>query len=65
MRVGGGEGLRGSVRAVAGPASAPRLTVEAEDGTTLEADAADCPLQNGRDDTLDDLVKADFLHEPG
>jgi myosin-5 len=26
---------------------------------------AECPLQNERDDTVDDLVKSDFLHEPG
>ncbi len=25
----------------------------------------ECPLQNERDDTVDDLVKSDFLHEPG
>lgn len=26
---------------------------------------SECPLQNERDDTVDDLVKSDFLHEPG
>ena len=46
-----------------------------EDGCTVavrtEADwaadvpATDCHVQNERDDTLDDLVKSDYLHEAG
>ncbi len=31
----------------------------------LSASAHACPLRNERDDTIDDLVKSDFLHEPG
>jgi len=27
--------------------------------------ASECFLQNERDDTVDDLVRSDFLHEPG
>ena len=41
------------------------LTVQTEEGATHELKPADCPLQNERDDTVDDLVKSDFLHEPG
>ncbi|KAK9829628.1 hypothetical protein WJX72_006968 [[Myrmecia] bisecta] len=40
--------------------------VETEEGSEYKGlKAADCPLQNERDDTVDDLVKSDFLHEPG
>jgi hypothetical protein len=54
--------VRGTVRAVT-PAG---LTVETEDGSVIEGAHPDaCPLQNTRDDALDDLVRADFLHEPG
>jgi myosin-5 len=31
----------------------------------IEAQASQCCLQNERDDTVDDLVRSDFLHEPG
>lgn len=41
------------------------LTVRTEDGVLLDALASDCCLQNERDDTVDDLVRSDFLHEPG
>ncbi|KAI7836877.1 hypothetical protein COHA_009277 [Chlorella ohadii] len=42
------------------------LDVRTEQGQQLEGlPAADCCLQNERDDTVDDLVKSDFLHEPG
>lgn len=39
--------------------------VQTEEGTTITLPPLDCPLQNERDDTVDDLVKSDFLHEPG
>ena len=68
-----GRWLKGTVVAVGGGAAAAAassssrtLTVETEDGRTLAGiPESDCPLQNSRDDTLDDLVRADFLHEPG
>eukprot|EP00884_Botryococcus_braunii_P001103 jgi/Botrbrau1/10994/Bobra.0234s0017.1 len=41
------------------------LVVKTEEGGTRQLTAAECPLQNPRDDTVDDLVKSDFLHEPG
>ena len=41
------------------------LTVRTEDGAMLDALASECCLQNERDDTVDDLVRSDFLHEPG
>ena len=41
------------------------LQVKTEDGTLLESLSSDCCLQNERDDTVDDLVRSDFLHEPG
>ena len=66
-----GRWLKGTVVGVSGGAAAASsssrtLTVETEDGRTLAGvPESDCPLQNSRDDTLDDLVRADFLHEPG
>lgn len=45
-----------------GPA---QLTVRTEDGTVVTIAASECCLQNERDDTVDDLVRSDFLHEPG
>ena len=66
-----GRWLKGTVVGVSGGAapassSSRTLTVETEDGMTLAGvPESDCPLQNSRDDTLDDLVRADFLHEPG
>jgi hypothetical protein len=62
-----GRWLKGTVVAVGGTSLSSRtLTVETEDGRTLAGvPESDCPLQNSRDDTLDDLVRADFLHEPG
>ena len=68
-----GRWLKGTVVAVGGggaaassSSSSRTLTVETEDGRTLAGvPESDCPLQNSRDDTLDDLVRADFLHEPG
>jgi hypothetical protein len=41
------------------------LSIRLEDGSLVEAPAAQCCLQNERDDTVDDLVRSDFLHEPG
>ena len=41
------------------------LTVQTEEGAVRELQPSECPLQNERDDTVDDLVKSDFLHEPG
>jgi hypothetical protein len=41
------------------------LVVTTEEGATRNLTPAECPLQNPRDDTVDDLVKSDFLHEPG
>lgn len=41
------------------------LSVQTEDGGLIEAQASECCLQNERDDTVDDLVRSDFLHEPG
>ena len=41
------------------------LEVQTEENATAQYYPAECPLQNERDDTVDDLVKSDFLHEPG
>ncbi|KAK9837064.1 hypothetical protein WJX84_005883 [Apatococcus fuscideae] len=41
------------------------LEVQTEEVGTAQYYPAECPLQNERDDTVDDLVKSDFLHEPG
>lgn len=41
------------------------LEVKFEDDNVVSMKASDCFLQNERDDTLDDLVRSDFLHEPG
>jgi myosin-5 len=58
--------LQATVTAVEGPPGDRLLTVATGDGRELaRVRAADCPLQNARDDALDDLVRADFLHEPG
>ena len=76
---GGDHGAAGTAISAARPLKAARwtagvvtsvgpggvLTVEVEDGRTLTVPAEACPLQNTRDDALDDLVRADFLHEPG
>ena len=42
-----------------------RVTVQTEEGSVGQYCPDDLPLQNERDDTVDDLVKSDFLHEPG
>lgn len=47
------------------PSGNPLLQAKTYNGQLLELHASDCCLQNERDDTVDDLVKSDFLHEPG
>jgi myosin V len=41
------------------------LSVLTEDSAICQATASECYLQNERDDTVDDLVRSDHLHEPG
>jgi myosin-5 len=41
------------------------LSTRTDDGALVRVPAAQCCLQNERDDTVDDLVRSDFLHEPG
>jgi len=41
------------------------LSVRTEGGALIETQASECCLQNERDDAVDDLVRSDFLHEPG
>lgn len=41
------------------------VRVDAEDGWSADVPARNCHLVNERDDTLDDLVKSDYLHEAG
>lgn len=41
------------------------VRVQTEGGAIREFSPEELPLQNERDDTVDDLVKSDFLHEPG
>ena len=70
---GDGTGKQKAARWVKGRVSAVKpdkeggtiLTVHTEEGAVYELKPTDCPLQNERDDTVDDLVKSDFLHEPG
>ncbi|KAK9796643.1 hypothetical protein WJX73_007169 [Symbiochloris irregularis] len=58
--------LKGKVVSlVRGPDGTGLLEVQTEEGTTVTLAPLECPLQNERDDTVDDLVKSDFLHEPG
>ena len=42
-----------------------QLEVATEEGAVHVLPPGEAPLQNERDDTVDDLVKSDFLHEPG
>ncbi|KAL4419268.1 hypothetical protein ABPG77_004826 [Micractinium sp. CCAP 211/92] len=58
---------RGVVQAVHKQADGePLVDVVTEEGQEVAGlPAGDCCLQNERDDTVDDLVKSDFLHEPG
>lgn len=76
---GGGPVLSGAERAVqvarwvrgrvaglrAGADGQALLEVVTEEGAKHTLAPAEAPLQNERDDTVDDLVKSDFLHEPG
>lgn len=48
-----------------GAADAVMLDVLFEDGSKCQLRAFECFLQNEKDDTVDDLVRSDFLHEPG
>eukprot|EP01025_Chloroclados_australasicus_P040985 TRINITY_DN4316_c0_g2_i1.p1 TRINITY_DN4316_c0_g2~~TRINITY_DN4316_c0_g2_i1.p1 ORF type:complete len:1132 (-),score=113.18 TRINITY_DN4316_c0_g2_i1:883-4278(-) len=41
------------------------LTIKLEDGTYWQVDSELCYLKNEHDVDVDDLVKSDFLHEPG
>eukprot|EP01025_Chloroclados_australasicus_P040986 TRINITY_DN4316_c0_g2_i3.p1 TRINITY_DN4316_c0_g2~~TRINITY_DN4316_c0_g2_i3.p1 ORF type:complete len:1103 (-),score=96.76 TRINITY_DN4316_c0_g2_i3:1692-5000(-) len=41
------------------------LTVKLEDGSEWQVDSQLCYLQNEHNTDVDDLVKSDFLHEPG
>lgn len=41
------------------------LDVLFDDGSRSQLKASECFLQNEKDDTVDDLVRSDFLHEPG
>ena len=41
------------------------LTDPESSGKRVKALASECHLQNERDDTVDDLVRSDHLHEPG
>ena len=50
---------------VAGPDGGALLAVEAEAGWAAAVAPGACHLANDRDDTLDDLVKSDYLHEAG
>lgn len=59
--------VRGSVQSVVQPSPGVFvLNVQTEENILLKGlSPQDCPLQNERDDTVDDLVRSDFLHEPG
>lgn len=41
------------------------LNITLENGELGQYKASECFLQNEKDDTVDDLVRSDFLHEPG
>ena len=65
-RKGAARWVKGSVTAVSTEKNGTSLVeVQTEENHNLALKASDCPLQNERDDTVDDLVKSDFLHEPG
>ena len=58
--------VRGRVAALRpGADGQPALEVATEEGAVHVLPPGEAPLQNERDDTVDDLVKSDFLHEPG
>lgn len=57
---------RGVVESVSGDGNDPvAVLVKFENGEISMVKAAECFLQNDRDDNVDDLVRSDFLHEPG
>lgn len=61
-----GKWLKGAVvKAYNLPNGRLRILVQTENGDRRELSPEELPLQNERDDTVDDLVKSDFLHEPG
>ena len=65
-RKGAARWVKGSVTSVSTEKSGTSLVeVQTEENHNLALKASECPLQNERDDTVDDLVKSDFLHEPG
>lgn len=65
-RKGAARWVKGRVTVVSTEKNGTSLVeVLTEENQVLTLKAADCPLQNERDDTVDDLVKSDFLHEPG
>ena len=65
-RKGAARWVKGRVTAVSTEKNGTSLVeVQTDENHNLTLKAADCPLQNERDDTVDDLVKSDFLHEPG
>lgn len=55
----------GLVCAAVGGEASGLVRVQVEEGWEAEVQAGDCHLVNERDDTLDDLVKSDYLHEAG
>ncbi len=60
------EWIRGVVQGVTrGAEDEVVLNINLENGEPAQYKASDCFLQNEKDDTVDDLVRSDFLHEPG
>ncbi len=55
--------IRGTVTGVHDDGCTVAVRTEAD--WTADVPAIDCHVQNERDDTLDDLVKSDYLHEAG
>ncbi len=55
--------IRGTVAGVHDDGCTVAVRTEAD--WTADVPAVDCHVQNERDDTLDDLVKSDYLHEAG
>lgn len=55
--------IRGTVTGVHDDGCTVAVRTEAD--WTADVPAVDCHVQNERDDTLDDLVKSDYLHEAG
>ena len=55
--------IRGTVTGVQDDGRTVAVRTEAD--WSADVPATDCHVQNERDDTLDDLVKSDYLHEAG